>query len=276
MTTQTVLPQIRIDAIQADPNNARKTFDPAGLQELADSIREQGLIQPVSVRVTDNGTFQLIAGERRLRACQILELETIPAIVLEMDDKQATLAGLIENLQRTDLDPFEEGAGYRQAMDAHNWDQKTLATKLGKSKQAVSAALARTRIDAGVRKQLLEKNWSAGAIDEVVKLGKDRQVQLIEAFGDKAPSVKKVRELKASGNDAGPDVGTDTPFVDPHMASNGVNGYAANIADSLNQVNRWFDEANRTAKRRQALVDGGAEIRKQLDALIAKAAEAGI
>ena len=222
-TTQT-LRQLRLDEIQADPNNARKTFDSAGLQELADSISEQGLIQPVTVRITDSGTVQLIAGERRFRACQILEMETIPTIVMEMDDKAATLAGLIENLQRTDLDPFEEGDGYRTAMEAHGWDITTLATKLGKSRPVVSKALARTRVDAGVRKQMLEKGWAAGSVDEVVKLGKDRQVELIEAFGDKAPTRADLRKTlvaceeggvrRRTGSAVGAKIGRDLPLVE--------------------------------------------------------------
>ena len=267
-TTQT-LRQIRLDEIQADPNNARKTFDSAGLQELADSISEQGLIQPVTVRITDSGTVQLIAGERRFRACQILEMETIPAIVMEMDDKAATLAGLIENLQRTDLDPFEEGDGYRTAMEAHNWDQKTLAQKLGKSKQAISAALSRTRVDAGVRKQLLEANWKAGAVDEIVKLGKDRQVELIEAFGTKAPTVKQIRGFKASENDAAsPDVGT-VPFVDPNLVTAGKEGELALLAAAVHDLTERLQRFGRTAKGRALLKESDAalELRKQLDSL---------
>ena len=112
---QSQLAQIPLRQINPDPLNARKHFDAAALQELADSIRENGLIQPVTVRIVGDGSYQLIAGERRFRACKLLGWESIEAKVAEMDDQQAALAGLIENLQREDLDPFEEGGGYRRA-----------------------------------------------------------------------------------------------------------------------------------------------------------------
>jgi ParB family chromosome partitioning protein len=278
MTTQTVLPQIRIDAIQADPNNARKTFDPAGLQELADSIREQGLIQPVTVRVTDAGVHQLIAGERRLRACQLLGMETIPAVVMDMDDKQATLAGLIENLQRADLDPFEAGAGYKHAMDVHGLSQQELATKLGKSKQAISAALARTRVDAGVRKQMLEAGWAAGSIDEVVSLGKDRQVELLDAFAGKAPTVKQIREAKSrESTEAVPTSGL-TPFVTPGLPEKGKDGEVTELTNAIHQTTVALLRIGRTPKGAAALSSGpaSAALRAQLQALLQAADKFGL
>jgi ParB family chromosome partitioning protein len=267
-TTQT-LRQLRLDEIQADPNNARKDFDAAELQELANTIREEGLLQPPVARVTDAGNIQLVAGERRLRACRLLGMETISVIMVEMDDKSATLAGLIENIQRANLDPFEEGEGYRAAMEAHGWDQKTLAQKIGKSKQAVSAALSRARVDAGVRKQMSEAHWSAGAVDEIVKLGKDRQVELIEAFGTKAPTVKQIREFKASENDAAsPDVGT-VPFVDPNLVTAGKEGELALLAAAVHDLTERLQRFGRTAKGRALLKESDAalELRKQLDSL---------
>jgi ParB/RepB/Spo0J family partition protein len=199
MTTQS-LQKIDLAFIKADPNNARQNFDPSLLQELADSIREQGLIQPVVVRETDSGTYQLVAGERRLRACQLLGHLEIQALVVEMDDKEAALAGLIENLQRADLDPFEEGDGYRMAIEAHGISQKDLATKLGKSEAAISRALARTRVDSGVRKQMLEAGWSASSVDTVATLGKDRQIKILGAFGGKAPTRVQLRDAVRAAN----------------------------------------------------------------------------
>ena len=134
---------IEVKLIDIEPNKEqpRKTFDEKALSELADSIREHGLLQPIIVKPLTNGTYRIIAGERRWRASRIAGLETVPVIIKDFDDKEVMEVALIENLQREDLNPVEEAMGYRSLMDAFGMTQEQVAERVGKSRSAVANAL---------------------------------------------------------------------------------------------------------------------------------------
>ncbi|MBE6797357.1 MAG: ParB/RepB/Spo0J family partition protein [Ruminococcaceae bacterium] len=134
---------IEVKLIDIEPNKEqpRKTFDEKALSELADSIREHGLLQPIIVKPLTNGTYRIIAGERRWRASRIAGLETVPAIIKDFDDKEVMEVALIENLQREDLNPVEEAMGYRSLMDTFGMTQEQVAERVGKSRSAVANAL---------------------------------------------------------------------------------------------------------------------------------------
>ena len=127
-------------SIRPNPAQPRKVFREEALSELADSIRQHGILQPLSVRRTGTG-YELIAGERRLRAAQMVNLNEIPCIVMNMDDKESSLAAMVENLQRQDLDFAEEARGISRLMSDWNMSQEQVARMLGKSQSAIANML---------------------------------------------------------------------------------------------------------------------------------------
>lgn len=133
--------ELRLSQIVPNRDQPRKVFDDAALKELTDSISEHGLIQPLLVRPMDDGTYQIVAGERRWRASRLAGLETVPVVIREMSDNEAMELALIENLQREDLNPIEEAAGYKTLMDTFQMTQEQVAERVGKSRPAVTNAL---------------------------------------------------------------------------------------------------------------------------------------
>ena len=133
--------ELPIAKVEPRDNQPRTVFDEEALSELAESIREYGVIQPVTVRKLDSGYYQLIAGERRWRAARLAGLTEIPARVIEADDKLTTELALVENLQREDLNPVEEAQGYRTLMEDYGLTQDEAAQRVGKSRPAVANAL---------------------------------------------------------------------------------------------------------------------------------------
>lgn len=127
--------------VEPNPDQPRQDFDEEELQALADSIAVHGVIQPLTVRETGTGYYQIIAGERRWRAARLANLSDIPAVIVEADDKKAMELALIENLQRQDLNPVEEALGYRSLMDEYGLTQEDAAARVGKSRPAVANAL---------------------------------------------------------------------------------------------------------------------------------------
>ena len=136
--TSLYLPISQVESCASQP---RKQFDPDALADLADSIREHGIIQPLTVRKLQSGYYQIIAGERRWRAARMAGLSEVPAIVIEADDRKAMELAMIENLQREDLNPMEEAEGYQTLMQQYNMTQEETAQRVGKSRSAVANAL---------------------------------------------------------------------------------------------------------------------------------------
>jgi len=142
---------IPISSIYPNPSQPRKTFDKSELMDLSNSIREHGLIQPITVRPTENADrYELIAGERRLRASALAGFTDIPCIISDIDDKQSSLIALVENLQRCDLDFFEEAAGIFNLIKTYGLSQEGAAKKLGKSQSAISNKLRLLKLDPNV------------------------------------------------------------------------------------------------------------------------------
>ncbi len=127
--------------IEPNPLQPRREFDPEALQTLADSIAAHGLIQPLSVREMPNGYYQIIAGERRWRAARMANLDEVPVLVLDADDRTVMELALVENLQREDLNPMEEATGFQTLMDEYGLTQETIAERVGRSRSAVANSL---------------------------------------------------------------------------------------------------------------------------------------
>lgn len=135
-----------VGAIKPNPNQPRRESDPEALRELSDSIRTYGILQPLTVRKTGATSFELVAGERRLRAAMLAELETVPCILLEVDSRQSGLLALVENLQRKDLDFIEEAEGLQQLIRAYGMSQEEAARCISKSQSAVANKLRILRL----------------------------------------------------------------------------------------------------------------------------------
>ena len=148
--------------IEPNPDQPRQDFDPEELQSLADSIAVHGVVQPLTVRETANGYYQIIAGERRWRAARIAELKEVPAVIIEADDKKVMELALIENLQRQDLNPVEEALGYQTLMNDYGLTQEETAKRVGKSRPAVANALRLLALSETVLEQVRSGQLSAG------------------------------------------------------------------------------------------------------------------
>lgn len=156
------LQTLPISQIQPGLKQPRKRFEPEAISELADSIREHGLIQPLTVRRLGSGYYQIIAGERRWRAAKEAELTEVPVNIIEADDKKVMELGLIENLQREDLNPMEEANGYQVLMEEYGLTQEQVAQRMGKSRPAIANALRLLALPDAVRYLLEEGKLSAG------------------------------------------------------------------------------------------------------------------
>jgi len=163
--------------IEPNPNQPRQDFDEEELQNLADSITEHGIVQPLTVRETQPGRYQIIAGERRWRAARIAELQEVPVVIIEADDKKAMELALIENLQRQDLNPVEEALGYDSLIQEYGLTQDETAKRVGKSRPAVANALRLLNLSPQVLQLVRSGVLSAGHARAVLKLKDQAQQQ---------------------------------------------------------------------------------------------------
>jgi ParB family chromosome partitioning protein len=154
--------QIPVDMLIQNPGQPRKHFDETELQELADSIKNYGIIQPIIAANSGDGTYIIIAGERRTRAARLAGLETVPVIIREYTDQKRLEVSLIENIQRSDLNPIEEAAAYKNLMDYSNLSQDELAVRVGKNRSTVANALRLLRLSVEVQKSIEEGKLSPG------------------------------------------------------------------------------------------------------------------
>ena len=166
--------------VEPNPDQPRRDFDEEELQNLADSVAEHGIVQPLTVRELDNGYFQIIAGERRWRAARLANLSEVPVVVIEADDRKAMELALIENLQRQDLNPVEEALGYRSLMLDYGLTQDQAAKQVGKSRPAVANALRLLNLCPEVLETVRKGALSAGHARAVLSL-KDEKKQVSAA-----------------------------------------------------------------------------------------------
>ena len=167
--------KLPIYKVEPNPDQPRHDFDEEELQALADSIEEHGIIQPLTVRELKNGYYQIIAGERRWRAARIANLQEVPVVVIEADDKKAMELALIENLQRQDLNPVEEAMGYRTLMQEHGLTQEDAAKRVGKSRPAVANALRLLNLTPDVLEKVRDGSLSAGHARAVLSLKSEKK-----------------------------------------------------------------------------------------------------
>ena len=168
---ETALREISISEIKSNPFQPRKTFRPAELGELQESLRSSGLLQPITVRAKSDGKgFEIIAGERRLRAAAALGWEKIPAVVKDFSDQEMLTLALVENLQRTDLNPIEEAEGYDQLIRQFGYTQQSVATMVGKDRSTVANVIRILQLPPGVRKLVEEGQLTSGQARPLLSL----------------------------------------------------------------------------------------------------------
>ena len=173
--------------VEPNPDQPRRDFDEEELQALADSIGEHGIIQPLTVRELSNGYYQIIAGERRWRAARLANLNEVPVVVIEADDKKAMELALIENLQRQDLNPVEEALGYKSLMEDYGLTQEDAAKRVGKSRPAVANALRLLGLNEQVLDKVRRGELSAGHARAILTIKSEKKqleaAQKIAALG---------------------------------------------------------------------------------------------
>ena len=222
---ENVINLLKISLIDPKSDQPRKFFDKALLEELAESIKENGLLQPILVREYGEGRYQIIAGERRYRACRLAGITEIPSIILDKSDADTAQIALIENIQREDLNPIEEAMAYRSLQTEYGMTQEVLSFKVGKSRSAIansmrlldlpdeilnmvavkelSAGHARTLLGVKDRDEMLvlaqfaaEQDWSVRQLEEAVKRANKPKKEANEEIVEEIPFVDYFRELE--------------------------------------------------------------------------------
>jgi ParB family chromosome partitioning protein len=185
-----------IESIHPSSKQPRKHFDDSRLDELAESIRSQGIIQPLVVRVREGGGFELIAGERRWRAAQRAGLHQVPAVVREVAESQAFEMALVENLQREDLNPIEEAEGYQRLVAEFGYTQESLSARVGKDRSTVANALRLLKLPPAVRSMVIDGRLNMGHARALLGLESDPMIERVARQAvSRSLSVRQVESL---------------------------------------------------------------------------------
>lgn len=187
---------VPVKNIRPNPYQPRKYFNQTAIEELASSIENYGILQPLSVRKIGESNYELIAGERRLRAAQLLNLETVPVIIVEIVDQDAAILALIENLQREDLNYIEEAQSYYHLINDHGLTQEEVAQKVGKSQSTIANKLRLLRLSDSVRKQVIDQSLSERHARALLRLPDEvMQAEVLDKVIKNKLNVKKTEEL---------------------------------------------------------------------------------
>ena len=188
--------EIAIDQIDANPNQPRRDFDQAALEELAHSISELGIVQPITLRQKEDGRYQIIAGERRWRASQLAGQTTIPAYIRTIKDENVMEMGLVENIQREDLNAIEIALAYEHLLEKSGMTQERVSERVGKSRAAIANYLRLLKLPAQVQMALQKKEIDMGHARALLSIGSPSlQLKLFKEVTKNGYSVRKVEEL---------------------------------------------------------------------------------
>jgi len=185
-----------LEKVQANPYQPRRLFDRSGLDDLANSIREYGVLQPISVRLINGYRYELVAGERRLRASRLAGKDTIPAVVINISDQDSAILALIENLQRQNLHFLEEAEGLQNLIIDYGFTQEELATRVGKNQSTIANKLRVLRLSKNVQKMLVENDLTERHARALLKLpGEQQQIEILKRVIKHELTVRKTEEL---------------------------------------------------------------------------------
>ena len=210
--------KLKLSLVDPKRDQPRKHFDKEALEQLAASITENGLLQPILVREYADGRYQIIAGERRFRACKLAGLSEIPAIILERDDKNVAQIALIENVQREDLNPVEEALAYKALAEQYGMTQEELSQKVGKSRSAIANAVRLLDLPEEILAMVASRELSAGHARTLLGVkNKDAMILLAQKAVEEDLSVRTLEQLvKLANKPAKPEVDEEEalPIVD--------------------------------------------------------------
>lgn len=193
--------EVPIEQIRANPNQPRREFDPNALEDLAESIRQIGIIQPITLRKMDDGYYQIIAGERRWRASQLAGLNAIPAYIRTADDENMMQMALVENIQREDLNAIEIALAYQNLMERYQLTQDKLSERIGKNRTTIANYLRLLKLPAQVQMALQFKEIDQGHARALLSLNDPTlQVKLFNEIREKGYSVRQVEEMAKALN----------------------------------------------------------------------------
>ncbi len=198
------LRHVPVELLHPNPHNPRKHFAEEDLESLAKSLKDKGLLQPLVVRPRADGSFEIVAGERRWRASQRAGIHELPVLIRELDDRETLEIALIENIQRSDLNALEEARAYRQLMDQYNYTQQQLADSIGKSRshiantmrllslpEAIQNQIENGKLTAGHARSLVATEYPAEMADQIIKLGLTvREAEELARTNSVAPTIK--------------------------------------------------------------------------------------
>lgn len=188
--------RIPIDSIRPNPYQPRRVFSQEALEELCQSIRQYGLLQPISVRKAGNDVYELIAGERRLRACRMAGMTTIDALVFSAYEQDSAVIAMMENLQRENLHYMEEAEGYQNLIRDHGLSQEELARRLGKNQSTISNKMRILKLPASVKALLLEHNLTERHARSLLRLhDEEMQIKIARVIVEQSLNVKATEEL---------------------------------------------------------------------------------
>lgn len=188
--------EIEISLIEANPNQPRREFEEQALQELADSIRELGVIQPITLRKRGDEKYQIIAGERRFRASQLAGKNTIPAYIIDANEENSMEMALIENIQREDLNAMEIALAYQQLVEQYNLSQEQLSKRVGKGRATIANFLRLLKLPAAIQVALKEKSIDMGHARALLSLDSPaEQIKLYHEIRERGYSVRQVEEI---------------------------------------------------------------------------------
>ena len=201
ITKENQISVLKISLIDPKKDQPRKNFDPLALEELASSIKENGLLQPIIVREYGEGRYQIIAGERRFRASKLAELSEIPAVIMNKDDRKAAEIALIENIQRENLNPIEEAMGFRALQDEYGLTQEELSERIGKSRSAIANATRLLDLPEEILELLAEGKLSAGHGRTLLAVREESaMIELAERVINEDLSVRRLEEEVKKAN----------------------------------------------------------------------------
>lgn len=223
-----------IGALEAMPGQPRKHFEDAALDELAESIRSSGIIQPLVVRALEDGRYRLIAGERRFRAAQRAGLKEVPVVVRDVSDREAFTLALIENIQREDLNPIEEAEAYRHLTDDYGLTHEETAQRVGRSRTAVSNTLRLLGLPDEVRTLLRSGQLTAGHSRAVLSAKEEHRVWLAERIVEHELSVRAAEVLARTTHQA--NFSTEPTKPEPAEAKLDESLYTPNVRDAERRI----------------------------------------
>jgi ParB family chromosome partitioning protein len=194
--------RVPIEFLRANLKNPRKSFAEEDLQDLANSVREKGVLQPILVRAVQgaNNVFEIIAGERRWRAAQLAKVHDVPVVVLQLDDREALEVAIVENVQRSDLNAMEEAAGYQQLISSYNHTQDALAKIIGKSRSHIANTLRLLKLPDDVKTAVIDGRLTAGHARAI--MGMDDPAGAMKRIIDGGLSVRDAEALGQAGSAA--------------------------------------------------------------------------